>query len=202
MDPGQRRLAERRLLAGLRRLHRREPIRPDFRTDAVLAELRADAGERLPGGHRGGGSLADISDAELIDVLELLSQRGQLGRSGRHVWLPDHGPEIAEGQMRARVDRLLAALRESGVNPPRVDVLAARLGVPHALVGELRASGQLVQVADGIDYPADALASLVTGLDELASGGPLTIAGVRDVLKTSRRHAQALLAYRAGVKKG
>jgi hypothetical protein len=175
-------------------------MRPGFRTDAVLAELRADAGERLPSGHRGGGSLADVSDAELIDVLESLTQRGQLGRSGRHVWLPDHRPQIDDGEMGARVDRLFAALREGMANPPRAGVLAARLGVPPALVGQLRASGQLVQVADGIDYPADVLASLITVLDELASADPLTVAAVRDALGTSRRHAQALLVYRAKVK--
>jgi hypothetical protein len=200
MDLGQRRLAGRRVVAALRRLHRRQPMRSHFRTDLVLAELRADAGERLPIGHRGGGSLAHVSDAELIDVLESLAQRGQLGRSGRHVWLPAHRPEIADDEMRARVDRLFAALREGGASPPRVDALASRLGVPPALLSQLRASGQLVQVADGIDYPVAVLAALVSELDELASVGPLKVAGVRDALRTSRRHAQSLLVYRAGLR--
>ena len=96
MDPAQRRLAERRLLAALRRLHRREPMRADIRLDAVLREVRADPGERRPSGHRGAGSLRDVSDAELLEVVDSLVFSGRMVARAHRVRLPDH-ERIAAG---------------------------------------------------------------------------------------------------------
>ena len=126
MDSAQRRLAERRLVAALRRLHRREPMRADVRTDALLHELRSDPGERLPPGHRGGGSLREFSDAELLAVMEALVEAGNLVRRGHRVRLSDHTPILLDPQMRDRVGRLMTGLREAGAEPPRVDGVAAR----------------------------------------------------------------------------
>lgn len=196
MDPGQRRLAERRLFAGLRRLHRREPLKTDLRIDALLAELRADPGERLPVGHRGGGSLRGLTDAELLGVLEGLAGEGQVVLRGRRVRLVDHEPTIADPQMQARVRRLLSGLRETGAQPPRVEGIAARLGIAPGVVDQLRSSGELVAIGDGIDYPRDVLGDLLTRMGQLATHGPLTVPRVRDALRTSRRHAEALLRFR------
>jgi len=196
MDLGQRRLAERRLLAALRRLHRREPLKPDLRTDALLAEVRADPGERRPDGHRGGGSLRGASDAELVDVLGGLAGAGKVVIGGRRVRLADHEPTIADPQMQARVRRLLSGLRETGAQPPRVEGIAARLGIPPGVVDQLRRSGALVAIGDGIDYPREVLDDLLARMGELAAHGPLTVPRVRDALRTSRRHAEALLRFR------
>lgn len=101
--------------------------------------------------------------------------------------------------MRERIERLMAELRMAGSRPPRAEVVARRVGVAMGVVAELRASGQLVPVADGIDYPPDVLAELMERLNEVAASGPLTIARVRDELQTSRRHANALVRNRATV---
>ena len=196
MDPPHRRLAERRLVAALRRLHRRDPLRAEVRTDAVLRELRADPGERLPAGHRGGGSLRPLSDADLLAIVDALVASGRLLRRGHRVRLPEHEPIILDSEMRARVDRLLSGLRDAGAETPRVEGVAARLGIPTGVVTQLRGAGELVQVGEGIDYPRDVLNGLLSRMAEIATGGPLTITRVRDVLRTSRRHAEALLAYR------
>ena len=196
MDPPHRRLAERRLVAALRRLHRRDPLRAEVRTDAVLRELRADPGERLPAGHRGGGSLRPLSDADLLAIVDALVASGRLLRRGHRVRLPEHEPIILDSEMRARVDRLLAGLRDAGAEPPRVEGVAARLGIPAGVVAQLRSAGELVTVGEGIDYPRVVARALQARLDELAQGGPLTVSRVRDELRTSRRHAEALLAYR------
>jgi hypothetical protein len=195
MDPGQRRLAERRLLAALRRLHRREPMRADLRLDAVLREARADPGERLPAGHRGGGSLEGVNDAELVAVADGLVASGGLLRRGHRVRLPEHQPMLLDPEMEARVRRLMAGLREAGAAPPRVEGVAARLGIPPGVVAQLRDAGELVQVAEGIDYPRAVAAKLGARMQEMARHGPLTVARVRDTLRTSRRHAEALLAF-------
>jgi hypothetical protein len=196
MDPAQRRLAERRLMAALRRLHRREPMRADLRADAVLRELRVDPGERLPAGHRGGGSLQDLPDADLLEVIDALVASGRVLRRGHRVRLAEHGPMPMEPQMRGRVEQLMAGLRATGAEPPRVDGIAARLGIPPGVITQLRAVGELVQVGEGIDYPRGVANALRMRLDEMARHGPLTVARVRDELRTSRRHAEALLAYR------
>ena len=198
MDPAQRRLAERRLVAALRRLHRREPLRADLRADVVLRELRADPGERIPSGHRGGGSLRELSDAELLAVVEALVASGKLLRRGHRVRLPDHEPILLDPEMRDRVDLLMAGLREAGAEPPRVDGVAERMGIPVGVIAQLRSAGELVQVADGIDYPRAIAGELQARLGEMARHGPLTVARVRDELRTSRRHAEALIAFRGG----
>jgi hypothetical protein len=190
MDPAQRRLAERRLLNGLRRLHRREPMLPDVRLDAVLAAARAVPSGRSAG-HRGGAQLT-LDDAQLIQVLEALANAGRVVRQGRRLRLPAHSPGL-EPVMRERVDRLLDGLREAGVSPPRVEGVAARLGIPEPVVALLRTSGELVPVADGIDYPRETWELLRERVDRLAASGPLTVARARDHLRTSRRHAEAIL---------
>lgn len=196
MDPAQRRLAERRLLAALRRRHRRDPLRADVRLDAVLDELRADAGERLPGGHRGGGSLREVGDAELIGLVDELATAGRVVRTGHRIRLAEHEPVIADREMRERVDRLLTGLREMGAQPPRIDAVASRLGIPPSVLGQLRAAGELVAIGEGIDYPRDMLDELLARMGEIAAHGPLSLPRVRDGLRTSRRHAEALIRYR------
>jgi hypothetical protein len=198
MDPAQRQLAERRLIQALRRLHRREPLRSEVRLDAVLAEARAVPPARSPR-HRGGAPLL-ASDAALMEVLDALTEAGRVVRRGRRLRLPEHPPTLDAG-MRSRVDRLLDGLREAGSAPPRAEGIAARLGIPPSVLDGLRASGELVAVAPGIDYPRDAWERLAGRLDGLASSGPLTVARVRDELRTTRRHAEALLAQRRAARR-
>ena len=196
MDLAQRRLAERRLVSAIRRLHRREPMRADVRGDALIRELRSDPGERLPPDHRGGGSLREFTDAELLAVMEALVEAGKLVRRGHRVRLADHAPILLDPEMRDRVGRLMTGLREAGAEPPRVDGVAARLGIPVGVVAQLRSAGELVHVAEGIDYPRGIADELGARLDEMARVGPLTVSGVRGQLRTSRRHAEALIAFR------
>ena len=198
MDPAQQRLAERRMVAALRRLHRREPMRADFRADAVLRELRADAGERLPAGHRGGGSLQDVTDVELMGIVEGIVAAGKVLRNGHRLRLPSHAPILLDAEMRGRVERLMAGLSGGGTAPPRVQTVAGRLGIPPGVIAQLRAAGELVAMGDGVDYPRAVAGELQARLDEMARGGPLTVSQVRSSLGTTRRHAEALLAYRRG----
>lgn len=196
MDSAQRRLAERRLLAALRRLHRREPMRADIRTDAVLRELRADPGERRPSGHRGAGSLRGMSDVELLEIVYMLVDSGKMVGHAHRVRLPDHEPVLLDPEMRDRVGRLMAGLRGAGTEPPRADGVASRLGIPPGVIDQLRAAGELVRVAEGIDYPRAVADELRARLDDMARHEPLSVTRVRDELHTSRRHAEALIAYR------
>lgn len=171
-------------------------MRPAFRLDAVIGEVRADPAERRPGRGRGRGSLRAMPDASLLEVIDTLAVAGELAREGRQVRLADHEPMLADAAMRERVDRLLDGLRHAGADVPRVDAVASRLGIPPGVVDQLRSAGALVSVSDGIDYPPDVLASLLARIDGLAARGPLSVARVRDALRVSRRHATALLGHR------
>lgn len=195
IDPGQRRLAERRLLLALRRFHRSEPLSADIRADGLIARVRADPAERRPTGHRGAARLA-LDDAELHAVLDGLVTSGQVERQGRRVRLAGEAPEL-DPAMRERVERLLAELRSAGAEPPRVERPAARLGVPLATLDQLRRAGELVSVGAGIDYPRDVHVGLSRRIEAMAADGTLSVARLRDDLGTSRRYAEALLRHRA-----
>jgi hypothetical protein len=203
IDPVQRRMAERRLLDALRRLHRREPMRPDVRLDTLLAAARSEAPARSRA-HRGGTPLL-LDDDALRAVIDELAAAGRMVRDGRRVRLPEHEPGL-EPAMRERVDRLLDGLRDAGFEPPRVEAVAARLGIPDGVVAQLRASGELVALAPGIDLPRATWDEVNERLDRLAARWPLNVARVRDHLRTSRRHAEAVLARRrlerAALRKG
>ena len=190
IDPEQRRVAERLVLAALRKFHREQPLSVDLRVDGLVSRVRAAAGRRPPPRHRGSAPLT-LDDAELRRVIDDMASDGRLARHGRRVGLPEVEPSL-DPEMAERVDRLLEGLRSAGAAPPRVDGIAARLGIPPAVVDQLRAGGQLRQVAPGIDYPADVWSALQERLDGMR--GPMSVARLRDELHTSRRHAEAILA--------
>jgi hypothetical protein len=190
IDPEQRRIAERLVLQALRRFHREQPLSVDLRMDALVARVTTLAARRPPSRHRGGTRLA-LEEAELRRVIDDLVTAGTLVRSGRRLRLAEAEPGI-DPEMTERVGRLISGLRSAGAVPPRVEGIAARLGIPPAVIDQLRAGGQLRQIAPGIDYPADVWSALRARVESLS--GTITIARLRDELHTSRRHAEAILA--------
>lgn len=198
MDPIQRQLAERRLVAALRRLHRRQPLNPDVRVDTLVAELRTNDRQR-PTTHRGATPLV-LDDAALRLVIDSLVLSGSLERSGHRVRLPEHAPTL-DPVMRERVDLLLEGLASAGAAPPPVEGIASRLGIPGVVIDQLRASGELVSLEAGIDYPRSTWAELEVRLAMMAARGPLSVARVRDELRATRRHADAILRRLRGARR-
>lgn len=190
IDPAQRRLAERRLLTALRRHQKRSPLRPDVRVDTLVGEVRRGEPGRSTG-HRGRQPLA-LSDRELRLVMDGMVVAGALLREGHRVQLPDASPSL-DPIMRQRVNRLLATLAAGGATPPPADAVATRLGIPPALVDQLRAAGELISVAPRIDYPRDTWLMISRRLDQLAADGPPSVRMIRDDLDTARRFAEAIL---------
>ncbi len=193
IDPGQRSLAERRLLAALRRHQRRFPLRSDVRVDTLIGELRADAQGR-PAGHRGAQPLA-LTDKELRAVVDGMVVSGELLRTGHRVQMRGGAGPTFDPIMRERVDLLLATLTAAGAAPPSAEAVAARLGIPAALVDQLRAAGQLVSVGPRIDLTRESWERISGRLDRLAVSGPLSVALVRDDLDTARRFAERILQH-------
>ena len=190
IDPEQRRIAERLVLAALRRFHREQPLSVDLRMDSLVSRVRAAAARKPPPRHRGATPLT-LEDADLRRVIDDMATDGRLRRTGRRIGLPESRPGL-DPEMAERVDRLLDGLRAAGAEPPRVDGLAGRLGIPPSVIDQLRAGGVLRQVAPGIDYPTDVWSALLARIEGMS--GSLTVARVRDELHTSRRHAEAIMA--------
>ena len=92
--------------------------------------------------------------------------------------------------------QLLGVLREAGVSPPDRSDLEAELGLSSELVDALVAQGRLVEVAAGLLYERDALASIVARIrSDIEANGPRTVAQIRDLLDASRKFALALVNY-------
>lgn len=189
-DEAQRRLAERLIVRVLRRFHREQPLAPGLRVDALASRVRSAAAARPAARHRGGAPL-ELGDAALRHVIDDLAASGALQRAGRRVRLPDADVGL-DAEMAGRVESLMTGLRASGASPPRVDGVAARLGIPPPILDQLRAAGRLRHVAPGIDYPSDVWVALRARVDDMS--GTVTVARLRDELRTSRRHAEAILA--------
>jgi len=198
IDPVQRQLAERRLTLALRRLHRRQPLQPDVRVDTLVAEVRSAERQR-PASHRGAAPLI-LDDAALRSVVDGLVARGSLERTGHRVRLAGHAPTL-DPVMRGRVDRLLSGLASAGAAPPPVAGIAVRLGIPGVVIDQLRASGELVSLEAGIDYPRSTWAELEARLSAMAARGPLSVTRVRDELRATRRHAEAILRRIRGARR-
>jgi len=190
IDPEQRRVAERLVLAALRRFHREQPLSVDLRIDALVSRVRSAAGRKPPPRHRGATPLT-LDDSDLRRVINHMADDGRLARNGRRIGLAGSAPTL-DPEMAERVERLLDGLRAAGAAPPRVEGPAARLGIPPAVLEQLRAGGVLRQIAPGIDYPADVWSGLAVRVE--AMGSARSIGRLRDELRTSRRHAEAILA--------
>jgi hypothetical protein len=192
IDPGQRQLAERRLLTALRRHQRRSPLRPDVRVDTLVGELRAGEPARATS-HRGRQPLL-LSDAQLRGLVDEMVAAGTLRRTGHRVQLQEAGSTL-DPIMRQRLDELVATLAAGGLTPPLAEAVATRLGIPGALLDQVRAAGELVSVGPRIDYPRDVWLDISHRLDQLALDGTPSVREIRYELGTARRHAEAILRH-------
>ena len=109
----------------------------DIRVDTVVAAVRATP--QASPGHRGSTPLS-LDDAGVRQVIDGMVASGALVRRGHRVRLPSHRPGL-DPVMRERADRLLDGLGQAGADAPRVDGLAARLGITPAVLAQLRRSG-------------------------------------------------------------
>jgi hypothetical protein len=127
-------------------------------------------------------------------VVDGMVASGTLLRAGHRVRLPDAAPGL-DPIMRERLARLLATLAAGGATPPSAEAVAIGLGIPPAIVDQLRAAGELVEVGPRIDYPRATWLLISATLDRLAADEVLSVRRVRDELATTRRHAEAMLAH-------
>jgi selenocysteine-specific elongation factor len=166
-----------RLTAALGRWHKEQPLEPGMPVQA----WRASAAGPQP--------LVALAEADLL-------QRGSVVRAGALIRLPGFDPNAAAGAL-ADQERVLAALREAGAEPPTVAELEARFpGVKvGAVVRMLARAGRIFLVGERY-YEAESLAAergrLVGILAELGEGTP---AAIRERLGRSRKWLIPLLEW-------
>ncbi len=116
-----------------------------------------------------------------------------LTEAGALVHDPGHEVRFSAAQQE-KVDTLLRAFEEAGINSPSVKECKTAVGedVYFALVD----LGTLRPISADVVYGQNTYERLITQLmGELAAKGSLNAAGVRDLLDTSRKYAIALLEH-------
>jgi selenocysteine-specific elongation factor len=123
-----------------------------------------------------------------------LIERGIIVEEGQNVRLPEHEVKLTPAQQ-AQVEVFLKSLRDNPYAPP------AEL-IPEAdVLGQLIARQEVVKVAEGVVFSTSAYNEMVEKVTaHLKAKGKVTLAEARDMLKTSRKYAQALLEHLDGKK--
>jgi selenocysteine-specific elongation factor len=164
------------LAAAVQAYHQAYPLRPGIPREELKSRLRLAARPFA-------AALAQAVAEGLV----------ALGGDGASVHRPDFRVALDPEQQR-RADAVFAQLARDPVNTPAVKDVTAALG--SELYAALLERGDLVQVAPDVVFLGTTYASLVEQLrDAIQSRGQITVAEARDLFKTSRKYALALLEH-------
>jgi selenocysteine-specific elongation factor len=127
-------------------------------------------------------------------LLAGLIERGIVVEEGQSVRLPEHKVQLTPAQQ-SQVEVFLKSLKDNPYTPP------GEL-IPEAdILGQLIARQDVVKVAEGVVFSTAAYNEMVEKVTaHLKAKGKVTLAEARDMLKTSRKYAQALLEHLDGKK--
>ena len=131
-------------------------------------------------------SLALVPDA--FDAL--LRRTGSLEEEGSLVRSEGHSVSF-DPKEQAERDRVFAEVDEGAFSPP----LAKALGAPPEILRALTDSGELVRVGDFYLTARRAEQAKARVKVLIETGGPVTVAQIRDVLDTSRKYAVPLCEW-------
>jgi len=118
---------------------------------------------------------------------------GLIADEGAIVRLPSHAVRLNSEQQR-QVDALLARFRRQPYATPSLKESVAVVG--EEVLGVLVERGELVQISSEVLFLPETYEEMVGRIrDHLEREGSITLAQTRDMLKTSRKYAQALLEH-------
>jgi selenocysteine-specific elongation factor len=147
-----------------------------------------------------GAALPDLtSDALIAGLIERLKRRGLVLADASTVALAEFVPRLSQGERRLK-DEIAGAIREGGFSPPDATELAATAGTRAAVVPELlgllRDEGRLVEINSALYLDAAADAELRRRvIERLDSVEAISMAGLRDLLGTTRKYAVPIGEY-------
>ncbi len=154
----------------LEEYHRQYPLRPG----APKEELRSRLG---------------LAQQTFLQVMKRLEEEEALVEEAAIVRLPSHRRVLTDRQQE-EVEAYLKALSSNPYSPP-TDV-----SIHPDLLSGLIDEGKVVRVSPEVVFGASAYEQMVKGVVQgIKSQGKITVAGVRDMFKTSRKYALALMEY-------
>ncbi|MBY0527425.1 MAG: selenocysteine-specific translation elongation factor [Gemmataceae bacterium] len=173
---------EDRILASLAHMHEQTPVAGTHERQKILVQL------------------AYLGDDRLIEftITRLLRQKRLIGDAKR-VARSDFKPKLSNS-LSALKQRVLGAYREAQLKPVRPDSFAGHAGGNAALLDDLMRlcvdEGHLIHVGEDYYVNSEAEAEFRQRLLARLSAVPgLTVAEIRDLLGTGRRHAMIMCEY-------
>ena len=132
-------------------------------------------------------------------VIERLLKKGLLVAEGDFIRTPGHSAAFSKDQAPLS-EGLLAAHRQAGTSPPNLNEVLESLGSNKKeaapVMNALRASGDLVRVAEGLWYAREHLEAIEKALLEwFDTHESIDLAGFKSVTGLSRKYLVALLEY-------
>jgi selenocysteine-specific elongation factor len=173
---------EERILQNLSRLHEQFPLMSWQDRQKLQSQLD----------YVGDESLVHATVNRLLERKLLVGDLKRIARA-------DHKPKLSNSQRKLK-DKMIAAYKEAGFQPPDAADFAAQAGGNAANLKDLFevcvAEGYLVHVADGLYLHADAEADMRRRvLEKLKEQPGLTVAEIRDLLGTTRKYAVPFCEY-------
>lgn len=129
------------------------------------------------------------------EVVQALEDAELLSTEGARIRLAGHRVTFSAAE-EERIERLLSLLNENPYAPPGLDELMAAVGLNEELIGALVEQGRIVRIAKGIVLSKEAFEAIrARVVDYIQQHGSIDVAGVRDLLETSRKYAVPILEY-------
>jgi selenocysteine-specific elongation factor len=126
-------------------------------------------------------------------LLRKLTGEQSIAQAGTSVCLPSHAVKF-DATQQVKVEALLRKFSANPFSPPSMKESQAEAG--EEVVGALVELGELLPVSQDIVFRRSDYDVMVAKIKAaLAQGGQLSLAEVRDLFKTSRKYAQALLEH-------
>jgi selenocysteine-specific elongation factor len=169
------------ILRSVDAFHREHPWRSGMPRDELKARV-----------YRGG------DDRFYAGVLDTLADRGDVGVDPAFVRRAGYEPQRSASDLKARA-ALESALAAGIASPPdreHLERLVGDAGTFARAFQTLLDEGTVVEAAAGVYFHKDAIATIKRAVaDSVAANGSITVAGLRDTLKTSRKFALTVLEY-------
>ena len=183
-----------------------------FMAEQVLTGLAAACEEAVTAYHKRYSEKQGMKRSELSSgwgkglppklahfALERLIKQGRLVAESEYLRLPAHAAAFSKEQA-PMGEALLAAYKDAGLSPPNSNELLDALKINKKdaapVLAALRASGQLVRVAEGLWYAAEHLATAEATVRKwFETHDSIDVAGLREATGLSRKYLVALLEY-------
>jgi selenocysteine-specific elongation factor len=173
----------------------------ESRVEATLARLHeASPRHSAIGRARVSAALAYLGDDALVaGLIDRLRAKGRVTADARSVALSGHEPRLSQAERRLKAE-IAEAYRAGGMTPPEPSAWMVKGHAKGPAVAELLAllcdEERLVHVGPDLYLDFDVAASLRKAVvDRLADGSSLSMAGLRDLLGTTRKYAVPIGEY-------